>query len=48
MGGMEKVKLPDGITVGHTTTEYKAQPEKVTPAKPARTGRRLSVKQKEI
>jgi hypothetical protein len=45
MGGMEKVRLPDGITVGHVTTEYKAQPEKVTPAKPARTGRRLSVKE---
>jgi len=47
MGGMEKINLPDGITVGHTTTEYKARPEKVTPAKPAWTGRRLSVKQKE-
>ena len=45
MGGMEKVKLPDGITVGHTTTEYKATPEKIVPAKPARTGRRLSVKE---
>lgn len=47
MGGMEKIKLPDGVTVGHTTTEYKARPEKVTPAKPAWSGRRLSVKQKE-
>ena len=47
MGGMEKITLPDGITVNHVTTEYKAQPEKITPAKPARTGRRLSVKQKE-
>lgn len=45
MGGMEKVKLPAGITVGHTTTEYKATPEKIVPAKPARTGRRLSVKE---
>lgn len=47
MGGMEKIKLPDGITVGHSTTEYKARPKKITEAKPAWTGRRLSVKQKE-
>ena len=49
MGGLEKVQLPDGILLSHSTVEYKAQPEKtkVTPAKPASTSRRFSIKQKE-
>lgn len=44
IGGVEKVTLP-GAKISWSTTEYKAQPEKITPAKPASTGRRFSVKE---
>jgi len=44
MGGAEKVKL-QGFNINWTTTEYKPQPEKVTPAKDGYTTRRFSVKE---
>ena len=44
MGGVEKIIVP-GAKISWSTTEYKAQPEKITPAKPAHTGRRFSVKE---
>ena len=45
MAGVERVILPGGVRVNHTTVEYKAQPEKVktTPAKAAHTSRRFKV-----
>lgn len=43
MAGAEKVIVP-GAKISWSTTEYKEQPEKITPAKPAHTGRRFSVK----
>ena len=44
MVGVEKIIVP-GAKISWSTTEYKAQPEKITPAKPAHTGRRFSVKE---
>ena len=49
MGGVEKVLLPGGIKVFHSTVEYKAKPERtvVKKAEPARTGRRFQLIQPE-
>lgn len=44
MGGVEQIILP-GAKLNWTTTEYKAQPEKITPAKDAYTARRFSCKE---
>lgn len=44
MAGLEKVKLPD-FNISFSTVEVKAKPEKITPAKPGFTTRRLNVRE---
>lgn len=44
LGEVEVAEIP-GFEIRWTTTSYKAQPEKVTPAKPAYTTRRFTVKE---
>ena len=45
MGGLEKVLLPGGVQVDHTTVEYKAKPERVVKAVAAKTSRRLAIRE---
>ena len=46
MGGVDKVILPGDRTISFSERNYKAQPEKVVPAKKAYTTRTFSVKEK--